>query len=131
MRSNAPAVYEHPKFVTGKVGEVTDNGVVRKCRREDFKLHCILPINMLPKPKSTKLRLIIDGSPLVPFAWKHKFKLEQIWKEGFELFTSCTHGSVSDISNAFFHIEIQCRGETHDAVLWSFINLMKLQNVEL
>ena len=25
----------------------------------------------------------------------------------------------------------QCRGETHDAVLWSFINLMKLPNIEL
>ena len=104
MRSNAPAVYEHPEFVPGKGGEVTDNSVVRKCRRED--LHCILPINVLPKPKSTKLRLSIDGGPLVPFALKRKFKLEHIWKEGSELFTGCTHGSVIDISNAFFHIEI-------------------------
>ena len=69
-------------------------------------IHCILPINVLPKPKSTKLRLIIDGSPLVPYALKRKFKLEQIWKEGRELFAGCTHGSVIDISNDFFHIEI-------------------------
>ena len=104
VRKNAPAVYDHPEFVTKKVGEVTESGVVRKCKRED--LRCILPINVLPKPKSTKLRLIVDGSPLVPYALKRKFKLEQIWKEGRELFAGCTHGSVIDISNAFFHIEI-------------------------
>lgn len=104
VRRNAPAVYDHPEFVTTKLAEVTENGVVRKCRRED--LRCILPINVLPKPNSTKLRLILDGSPLVPYALKRKFKLEQIWKEGRELFAGCTHGSVIDISNAFFHIEI-------------------------
>ena len=104
VRRNAPAVYDHPEFVTTKLTEVTENGVVRKCRRED--LRCILPINVLPKPNSTKLRLILDGSPLVPYALKRKFKLEQIWKEGRELFAGCTHGSVVDISNAFFHIEI-------------------------
>ena len=101
-----PAVYDPspPEFVTTKLAEVTENGVVRKCKRED--LRCILPINVLPKPKSTKLHLIVDGSPSVPHALKRKFKLEQIWKEGRELFAGCMHGRVIDISNAFFYIEI-------------------------
>jgi hypothetical protein len=104
VRQNAPAVHDHPEFVTAKLAEVTENGVVHKCRRND--LRSILPINVLPKSNSTKLRLILDGSPLVPYALKRKFKLEQIWKEGRELFAGCTHGSLIDISNAFFHIEI-------------------------
>ena len=31
VRMNAPAVYDHPEFVTQKVAEVNDNGVVRMC----------------------------------------------------------------------------------------------------
>ena len=80
------------------------SGVVCTCNRED--LICILSINVLPKPKSDKLRLIIDGSPLKPYELRRRFKLEQIWKEGREIFAGCTHGSVIDISNAFFHIDI-------------------------
>ena len=97
-------MYEHHEIITKKVHEVKQSGVVRTCRKED--LICILSINVLPKPKSDKLRLIIDGSPLKPYELRRRFKLEQIWKEGREIFAGCTHGSVIDISNAFFHIDI-------------------------
>ena len=90
--------------LSSKIQEVTESGVVRTCKRED--LVCMLPINVLPKPKSDKLRLILNGSPLKPYAVKRKFKLEQIWKEVREVLGGCTHGSVIDISNAFFHVEI-------------------------
>ena len=103
-RTNSAKAYEHHEFVTKKVQEVKQSGVVRTCRRDD--LICILSINVLPKPKSDKLRLIIDGSPLKPYELRRRFKLEQIWKEGREIFAGCTHGSVIDISNAFFHIDI-------------------------
>ena len=32
--------------------------------------------------------------------------MEQIWKEGRELFSGCTHGTVIDILTAFYHIDM-------------------------
>ena len=75
-RTNSAKVYEHHEIITKKVHEVKQSGVVRTCRKED--LICILSIIVLPKPKSDKLLLIIDGSPLKPYELRRRFKLEQI-----------------------------------------------------
>ncbi len=61
-----------------------------ECRRED--LHCILGMDVEPKSDG-KMRLIINGHALVEYELPRKFKMEQIWKEGRNLFSGCSHGS--------------------------------------
>ena len=101
---NSKAAYDNEAFVTARLKEVEASQVLEECRRED--LACILKINVLPKKDSAELRLIIDGSPLKPYEVRRRFKLEQIWQQGRDIFAGCTHGSVIDISNAFYHIEM-------------------------
>ena len=101
---NGQAAYDNEAFVTAKVEEVVLAGIMRECRRED--LHCILAMNVLPKPNSTKKRLILNGSPLKPYELRRRFKLEQLWQHGREIFSGCTHGGIIDLSNAFYHIDM-------------------------
>jgi hypothetical protein len=113
---NGKAAYEHPEFVSRKIQEVETKHVVRECRRED--LTCILKINVLPKKESTELRLIIDGSPLKPYEVRRRFKLEQIWQQGRDIFSGCSHGSVIDISDAFYHIEMAEESKQYIGFEW-------------
>jgi hypothetical protein len=76
--------------------------------------------NQFPPQKGFKrTRLIIDGSPLKPYEIKRCFKLEQIWQEGRDIFSGCTHGSVIDISNAFYHIEMAEESKQYIGFEWS------------
>jgi hypothetical protein len=113
---NGKAAYEHTEFVSGRIQEVESTHVIRECRRED--LTCILKINVLPKKDSSELRLIIDGSPLKPYEIKRRFKLEQLWQQGRDIFSGCTHGSVIDISNAFYHIEMAEESKQYIGFEW-------------
>jgi hypothetical protein len=44
--------------------------------------------------------------------------MEQIWKEGRNLFSGCTHGSVIDISNAFYHIDMAPESKKYVGFEW-------------
>jgi hypothetical protein len=96
-RPNGKEAYKNEKFVTDKIEEVLQGGIVRECREED--LHCIFGINTIPKPNSTKKRFILDGSPLKKYEKRRKFKLEQLTRQGREIFAGCSFGSVIDILN--------------------------------
>ena len=113
---NGRAAYEHQEFVTDKIAEVERMGIVEQCHRED--LVCILAINVLPKPNSTKKRFILDGGPLKPYEVPRKFKLEQLWLQGREIFSGCTHGSVIDLSNAFYHIDMDENSKKYIGFEW-------------
>ena len=103
-RPNNPSTLENSLFVSEKVAEVLAAGIVRECQEQD--LHCILGMNVLPKPRSSKKRLILDGSPLKPYEIRRIFKLEHLWLQGREIFAGCSHGGVIDLSNAFYHIDM-------------------------
>ena len=96
---NNPTVYEHPELVTSQLKAVLALGAIEECQRTD--LHCILALNLLPKPNNEK-RLILNGHPLKQFELPRHFKMEHLWAEGRSLFAGCTHGSVIDISSAFY-----------------------------
>ena len=65
-----------------------------------------------------KMRLIINGHPLVEYELPRKFKMEQIWKEGRTLFSGCSYGSVIDISNAFYHIDMARESQKYIGFEW-------------
>jgi hypothetical protein len=100
---NSPHTYLLPELVTSQLAKVCDLGVLRVCQQED--LHCILALDLLPKPDNTWL-LILNGHPLADYEAKWPFKMELLHREGRYLFAGCTHGSIIDISNAFYHIDI-------------------------
>jgi hypothetical protein len=116
QRRNSDAAYGNKDFVSGKLKEVLSLGVIEECSRED--LVCILPINVLPKPSGHGLRLIINGHALVPYEVQRKFKLEQIWKEGQEIFAGCTFGSIIDISSAYYHIDMAQESKRYIGFEW-------------
>ena len=103
-RRNNSSTMENSDFVTEKIQEVSNAGIVQECQRKD--LHCILGMNILPKPGSNKKRLILDGSPLKPYELERTFKMEHIWLQGRDIFNGCTHGGVIDLTNAFYHIDM-------------------------
>lgn len=100
---NGSKVYEQPEFVSAQLATVQALGVIEVCQRTD--LHCILALDLLPKPDGAK-RLILNGHPLKKYELPRPFKMEHLWKEGRYLFAGCTHGSIIDISNAFYHIDL-------------------------
>ncbi len=63
-RRNHPSILEHCDYVLEKIAEVNSMHIVSECLRSD--LHCILAMNILPKPGGKK-RLILDGSPIKPY----------------------------------------------------------------
>jgi hypothetical protein len=83
-RKNHPSTLDLQDFISAKIAEVLASGIVWECQQED--LHCILGMDILPKPGSTKKRLILDGSPLKPYEIKPTFKLEHIWLQGRDIF---------------------------------------------
>jgi hypothetical protein len=77
--------------------------IASECQLSD--LHCILAMNILPKPGGKK-RLILDGSPLKPYEVRRSFKMDHLWLQGREIFAGCTHRGIIDLSNAFYHIDM-------------------------
>ncbi len=100
---NSSKVYEHPEFVSSQLAAVQELGVIEEYQQSD--LHCILALDLLPKPDGDK-HLILNGHPLKQYKFPPPFKMDHLWKEGRYLFAGCTHGSIIDISNAFYHIDL-------------------------
>ncbi len=80
---NHPSILEHKDYVLEKIAEVENMHIVSECQRSD--LHCILAMNLLPKPGGKK-RLILDGSPLKPNEVQLGLKMEHLWLQGREIF---------------------------------------------
>ena len=93
-------------------------GVIGICSRED--LHCILALDLLPKPDGKK-RLILNGHPLAEYETRWPFKMEVLGREGRSIFAGCTHGSILDISNAFYHIEMSPGSQKYLGFEWQGI----------
>ena len=72
---NGPRTYLHPELVTSQLSKVHSLGVLKICSCKD--LHCILALDLLPKPDST-WRLILNGHPLVDYEAKRPFKMESL-----------------------------------------------------
>lgn len=100
---NSSRTYLQENLVTSQIAEVRALGVIAICTQDD--LQCILALDLLPKPDG-KFRLILNGHPLAEYELPRPFKMEHLSKEGRYIFAGCTHGSILDISNAFYHIDM-------------------------
>ena len=79
-------------------------GVVREVTRD--QLHNVLPLNVNVKKSNDKLRLIFNAMFINDYMSIPKFKYPQLNREGREIFGESSHAYAIDISQAFYHIEI-------------------------
>ena len=79
-------------------------GVVREVTRD--QLHNVLPLNVNVKKSNGKLRLIFNVMFINDYMSIPKFKYPQLHREGREIFGESSHAYAIDISQAFYHIEI-------------------------
>jgi hypothetical protein len=66
----------------------------------------VLPLNVNVKKSNGKLRLIFNAMFINDYMSIPKFKYPQLHREGREIFGESSHAYAIDISQAFYHIEI-------------------------
>ena len=115
-RQNSHAALEKAPFVDTCIQDLMHKGVIRRCSPSEA--WCVLAVKVLPKPHSTKMRFILDGSPLKPFELTRQFKLKHLWTEGRELFADCNYGGLIDLSDAYYHIELHPDSRKFVAFCW-------------
>ena len=114
--SNTLAAQAQSPFVDDCIQDLLAKGVICPCLPS--QAWCVLAVNVIPKPHSSKMRFILDGSPLKPYELTRKFKLEHLADEGRDLFPDCNYGGLIDLSDAYYHIELHPESRKYVAFCW-------------
>ncbi len=101
-------------FITKSVDEVLLLGVVQETSKEHF--HNVLPLNVNIKKNNGKLRLIFNTMFINQFM-VHTFKYPELHKEGREILGNSSWTCGIDISQEFYHIEIECQSSHHNTTI--------------
>jgi hypothetical protein len=90
---------------------------VQETRREH--IHNVLPLNVNVKKNNGKLRLIFNAMFINQFMVVPTFKYPQLHKEGREIFGNSSWAYGIDISQAFYHIEIDPNYRKYLGFFWN------------
>jgi hypothetical protein len=103
-QKNSKHCLNHVDFIAKSVEEGILLGVVEETNKE--YIHNVLPLNVNVKKNNGKLRLIFNVMFINQFMVVPTFKYPQLHKEGREIFGNSSWAYGTDISKAFYHIEI-------------------------
>ena len=102
---NHPSCYENEAFTSKAVTDGVAMGAMMEIPEKDA--WNIMPIHIDVRSKNGKMRFCHDCKFINRFIKNIKFKMEQLNKEGRTLFPDCTCWWVADLSQAYYHIEIE------------------------
>ncbi len=103
-QKNSKNCLNHADFITKSVDEDLLLGVVQETSKDH--IHNVLPLNVNVKKNNGKLRLIFNAMFINQFMVVPTFKYPQLHKEGRQIFGNSSWAYGIDISQAFYHIEI-------------------------
>ena len=116
-QKNSKNCENHTEFITKSVEEALLLGVVQETSREH--IHNVLPLNVNVKKNNGKLRLIFNAMFINQFMVVPTFKYPQLHKEGREIFGYSSWAYGIDISQAFYHIEIDPNYRKYLGFFWN------------
>ena len=116
-QKNSKNCENHTKFITKSVDESLHLGVVQETSKEH--IHNVLPLNVNVKKNNGKLRLIFNAMFINQFMVVPTFKYPQLHKEGREIFGNSLWAYGIDISQAFYHIEIDPNYRKYLGFFWN------------
>ena len=114
---NSKNYLNHIDFITKSVEEDLLLGVVQETSKEH--IHNVLPLNVNVKMNNGKLRLIFNEMFINQFMVVPTFKNPQLHKEGRENFGNSSWAYGIDISQTFYHIEIDPRYRKYLGFFWN------------
>ncbi len=103
-QNNSKNCFNHTDFITKSVNETLLLGVVQETNKEH--IHNVVPLNVNVKKNNGKSRLIFNAMFINQFMVIPTFKYTQLHKEGREIFGNSSWAYGIDISQAFYHTEI-------------------------
>ena len=103
-QKNSKNCLNYTDFITKSIEEALLLGVVQETSKE--YIHNLSPLNVNVKNNNGKPRLIFNVMFINQFMVVSTFKYPQLHKEGGEIFGNSSWAYGIDISQAFYHIEI-------------------------
>ena len=113
-QSNQPSALRHAEFVSQEIAALAAGGAVSRCNATP---RCVYPLGVVPKPRSNKLRLILDmrqGNKLMP---DRPFRMESLEDIRF----LAKPGDVMlafDLTQGYHHITIHPTDRTFLGFQW-------------
>jgi hypothetical protein len=116
-QKNSKNCLNHAVFITKSVDEALLLGVVQETSKEH--IHNVLPLNVNVKKNNGKLRLIFNAMFINQFMVVPTFKYPQLHKQGREIFGNSSWSYGIDISQTFYHIEIDSNHRKYLGFFWN------------
>ncbi|GLC53133.1 hypothetical protein PLESTB_000711700 [Pleodorina starrii] len=111
---NHSSANQHHAFVTNAVAELVATGTVMPVSE---KPHCVLPLGVVPKPGSDKLRLILDARYVNEHVVTPGFKYETVGKLSSVLHPNDYLFTV-DLKSGYHHVDIDSNYWTYLGFQW-------------